>query len=67
MNKIVQFWDDLKAFLAGVRNELKKCSWPTRSELLDSTIVVVVSVAFFGIFVGVSDWGIMKVLAVIIK
>jgi preprotein translocase subunit SecE len=67
MKKIVKIWEDFKAFLVGVKSELKKCSWPTRSELMDSTVVVIVSVAFFGIFIGVSDWTIMKVLALIIK
>lgn len=67
MKKIIGVWRDFKGFLEGVQNELKKCSWPTRSELVDSTIVVVVSVAIFGVFVGFSDWVIMKLLALIIK
>ncbi len=67
MKKIVEMWESFSDFLSGVKSELKKCSWPTRTELMDSTIVVVVSVAFFGIFVGLSDWTIMKVLALIIR
>ena len=67
MNKVAGAWTGLKEFLEGVKGELKKCSWPSRSELLDSTVVVVVSVAIFGIFVGASDWVIMKLLALIIR
>lgn len=67
MNKIAEFWENLQAFFGGVKSELKKCSWPSRSELMDSTIVVIVSVAFFGVYVGLSDWVIMKLLAVIIR
>jgi len=67
MKKIMEAWNGFKAFLTGVKTELKKCSWPSRSELLDSTVVVIVSVAFFGVYVGASDWVIMKLLALIIN
>jgi preprotein translocase subunit SecE len=67
MNKVGDFIKGVKGFFTGVRGELKKCSWPTRSELIDSTIVVIVSVMVFGIFVGISDGVIMKSLAVLIK
>ena len=67
MRKVTEVWSDFKAFLEGVKSELKKCSWPSRSELVDSTIVVIVSVAIFGVFVGFSDWIIMKLLALIIR
>ncbi len=56
MNKVVVFFKD-------VIEELKKVSWTTREELIDSTIVVLVSLAILAVFTGVVDW----VLAVIIK
>ena len=37
-------------------SELKKCSWPTRRELYDSTIVVVSSLIILPLFVSVVDW-----------
>jgi len=67
MNKVAEFWNGLKEFITGVQSELRKCSWPSRSELVDSTIVVIVSVAIFGVYVGFSDWAIMELLALIIK
>lgn len=67
MNKVAELVNNFKDFIEGVKSELKKCSWPTRPELLDSTVVVVVSVIFFGVFVGFSDWFIMRLLAIIIR
>ncbi len=67
MNKVAELVKNFREFIAGVKSELKKCSWPTRPELLDSTVVVVVSVIFFGVFVGFSDWFIMRLLAIIIR
>lgn len=42
------FWNEVVA-------ELKKCSWPTRQELFDSTIVVILSVALLGGFIALCD------------
>lgn len=36
--------------------ELKKASWPTRRELRDYTIVVLVGIAILGTFIGASDF-----------
>ncbi len=36
--------------------ELRKCTWPTWDELVESTVVVIVSVAILGLFVAVTDW-----------
>ena len=36
--------------------ELRKCTWPGWSELVDSTLVVIASVAILAVFVGVTDW-----------
>ncbi len=67
MNKVAELVNNFKNFIEGVKSELKKCAWPTRPELLNSTVVVVVSVIFFGVFVGFSDWFIMRLLAIIIR
>lgn len=37
--------------------QLKKCTWPTRKELYDSTAVVVTSLVILTVFVMVADWG----------
>jgi preprotein translocase subunit SecE len=39
-----------RAFLHDVRVEMRQVTWPTRHEVLVTTWVVMVTVAFFGIF-----------------
>lgn len=36
--------------------ELRKCTWPNRHELVESTLVVIVSLAMIGAFVALVDW-----------
>jgi preprotein translocase subunit SecE len=52
-----------KAFLAEVGAEMRRCTWPERQELIESTVVVIVSVVVLSMFVGFSD----KVLVVLLK
>ncbi len=42
-------------FLHEVRVELSKVTWPTREELVQSTIVVVIAVAIAGIYIWIFD------------
>ncbi len=37
-------------FLHEVRMELRQVTWPTRHEVVVTTFVVIVAVAFFGVF-----------------
>ncbi len=57
----------MSTFFGEVRTELHKCVWPTRSELLESTLVVVISVLILGVYVGLSDALIMGVLNIVIR
>jgi len=66
MKKIKELIAGSRGFVGEVQTELKKCSWPTRPELLESTVVVIVSVVILGVFVGVSDMVLMTVLRVLI-
>ncbi|HEU0179129.1 MAG TPA: preprotein translocase subunit SecE [Blastocatellia bacterium] len=45
-----QFWRD-------VALEMKKVSWPTRTEVINTTIITVVVVFFFSVFLWLSDIG----------
>ncbi len=42
-------------FVKDVRKELNNVSWPSRSELTGTTIVVIVAVFFFGFFLWIVD------------
>ncbi len=43
-------------FLRDVRVELSKVTWPTRNELVVSTLVVLVAVAIAATYTGLLDW-----------
>jgi len=45
----------VKKFFTEVWLELKKVSWPTRKELVDSTIVVIVAIIILGIYIAAVD------------
>ena len=47
--------EKFRVYLGKTREELKKCSWPTREELKVSTAVVFVSVFLLGAFSLVVD------------
>ncbi len=49
-------------FLAEVAQELKRSSWPTRKELVDSTAVVIISVLILGLFVAFADYVFVKII-----
>jgi len=49
--KIVAF----RGFLGDVGSEMRKATWPDRQELIESTVVVIVSMLLMSAFVGLSD------------
>ena len=57
----------IQKFIGEVLAEMKKVSWTTRRELVDSTLIVIFSSFLLGIFVGVIDFAFSKGIAVIIK
>ncbi|OGW84267.1 MAG: preprotein translocase subunit SecE [Omnitrophica bacterium RIFCSPLOWO2_01_FULL_45_10] len=57
-NKFKNFFKDIKL-------EMVKVSWPSRNELIDSTIVVLVSLAILSAFIGVCDLLLSKIVNII--
>ena len=47
--------EQVREFVKDVRVESSKVSWPTRNELRDSTVVVIVTVLIVMVFVGAVD------------
>ncbi|MGI5971161.1 MAG: preprotein translocase subunit SecE [Oscillospiraceae bacterium] len=39
-----------------MKSELKKVVWPTRKQLINNTIVVIVMIIIIGIFIWIFDW-----------
>ena len=53
-------------FLREARLELKKVKWPTRKELLASTAMVILLVLVVAFFLGLIDFGVIKIIKNII-
>ena len=53
----------MRDFLTEVTAELKKSSWPTRKELVDSTAVLIVVVLLLGMFVALADLVFLRIVA----
>ena len=47
-----------RTFLSEVRNELKRVTWPSQKEVYATTIVVILTSAFFGLYLFALDYGI---------
>ena len=56
-----------RLFLSEVRNELKRVTWPSQKEVYATTVVVILTSAFFGIYLFVLDLGIDTVLRWILQ
>jgi preprotein translocase subunit SecE len=47
-----------RLFLSEVRNELKRVTWPSRKEVYATTVVVIVTSIFFGIYLFAVDFSV---------
>jgi preprotein translocase subunit SecE len=55
----------IRIFAGETVQELKKASWPTRLELRDSTLVVIVAVILLGAYICLSDWSVYNVVTLL--
>lgn len=51
-------FERFRTFLSEVRNELKRVTWPSQKEVYATTIVVILTSAFFGVYLFALDYGI---------
>lgn len=51
-----------REFVIEVVTELKRSQWPAQKELMDSTLLVIVSMVLLGLFVSVVDRVFLKVV-----
>ena len=51
-----------RRFVTEMKDELLKCAWPTRQELRDSTILVIVAALLLGLFTSLSDFSLYQVV-----
>ncbi len=53
-------------FFREARVELKKVKWPTRKELLASTAMVILLVLIAALYLGVIDFGLIKIIRIVV-
>lgn len=46
---------------------MKKVSWPVREELVESTVIVMISVAALAVFIGVVDFVLSRMISVVLR
>jgi preprotein translocase SecE subunit len=56
-----------RQFLSDAKVELKKVTWPTRKELLSTTVIVIVLVLLIAFFLGIVDLGFVNIIKNIIR
>ena len=49
-----------------MKAELSRVTWPTRSELINYTVIVIVTCIFFATFMGIIDAGLHYLLKILI-
>jgi preprotein translocase subunit SecE len=54
-------------FLRQAKVELKKVKWPTRKELIASTVVVIVLTLLVSLYLGLVDLGLIKIIKHVIR
>jgi preprotein translocase subunit SecE len=59
LSKPAGWWTQLRDFLGEVRSEMKRVTWPSRKEVYATTIVVIFTSVFFGVYL----WGLDLVLS----
>jgi preprotein translocase subunit SecE len=67
MEQKVRWYRRFLNFLKEVRAELKKVSWPSRSEVYNTTLVVIIAMVFFGFYLYFMDavfaWVLLQIKA----
>jgi preprotein translocase subunit SecE len=63
----MNWWTRLKTFLREVVVETKKVSWPSRDEVVATTVVVIAASFVFGIFLYVCDLIFFRLVDWVIK
>ncbi len=58
VTKVAEYWRGMRQFLHEVRVEMKQVTWPSRDDVKSTTVVVLATVAFFGLYFFLVDSGV---------
>jgi preprotein translocase subunit SecE len=60
---VTGWWGRSRRFLAEVRNEMARVTWPSRREVYATTFVVIVTSIFFGVYLYIIDLSLNAMMA----
>jgi preprotein translocase subunit SecE len=55
LGKFGEYPRRVRSFLHDVRLEMRQVNWPSREDVISTTVVVIVTVAFFGVYFLLAD------------
>jgi preprotein translocase subunit SecE len=67
LDSIKDRWTRIKTFFIEVNAEVRKVTWPTFKEVRDTTIVVIIAVFLFGIFLYLVDMALHRLVEHLFK
>ena len=67
VGKATDQWKRLRLFFHDVRVEMRKVNWPSRADVISTTVVVAVTVAFFGVYFFLVDSGFSYLIQRVLK
>ena len=67
LERLMEYPDRAKKFWHEVRLEMGHVTWPSFDEVRSTTLIVIVTIFFFGVFFFVVDMGVSKVVELILK
>ena len=67
VGKVGAQWQRLRSFFHDVRVEMRKVNWPSRADVISTTVVVAVTVAFFGVYFFLVDSGFSYLIQRVLK
>jgi preprotein translocase subunit SecE len=67
LDKVKETWVKIKTFFIEVNVEVRKVTWPSFKEVRDTTIVVIIAVFIFGVFLYLVDLALGEILKHLFK
>jgi preprotein translocase subunit SecE len=56
-DSVTGWWGRSRRFLSEVRNEMGRVTWPSQKEVVATTVVVILTSIFFGVYLWLVDLG----------
>ena len=64
---VTGWWGRSRRFLSEVRNEMSRVTWPSRREVYATTLVVILTSIFFGVYLYGVDLIVSRIMGLIFR